>query len=677
MNIPVSMAQCIGLMAAVVCFAGCEDYPKFSVDEPKVVANAVSTDSSREYEWTYEHRGFAVRRPLNFSFFARVDRAQIQAAIEKEYNAFANARDQVRQLGEETVPDGLSAATYAMLNRYAKGHLPIEPTIDLTSDQGITLSGFDVSPDGKRLVTVGDKVRVWAIDEKSVTVEIDEPNATAAYFAGESSDIVLRQGDTLVRYNGETGTPSDEWMSDAEIRAVACDDAGETWGVLRSDGSVVALGPGFEKIDELGAGVARGESIAVQPQGDWIVANSEAGPMRWYLKGFVHEPTRFQAREYVPDQTICLAGYDADLWCGPSWSYSQSNNDMDEDGQPDFGNYLVFPQVLAAESCSRDGLSTWMLVAGRQPDSDGQWQYHLQDIAPASGQFSLPLILDQKPLAMQASRNGEMVALQYEDRLVVFPRMRWVDPDGNFTADNLGRLPFDGKGSEFDVCIQELAKLDGLRSGTSPGFLVGEIVMKVGKSWGALLRGQSGLDAAQAKDSFDAVEEWRKSDSPASIAASAVRYSNLMFNTYDYEVVERYRKNSLKEIKRIENDPLFGELALLLQMEHRIRREEAGQEAIDPLVEEYMNRFPTSMRAHFWIGDWMQGKTLGNQRDRYSYNSAVADLFPEPLDDWIYARQLVSVMASYQNLNDSLGTSRFRRGVKQMMELRSLEPYSL
>ena len=105
------------------------------------------------------------------------------------------------------------------------------------------------------------------------------------------------------------------------------------------------------------------------------------------------------------------------------------------------------------------------------------------------------------------------------------------------------------------------------------------------------------------------------------------------------------------------------------------RFEEAGQQALDPWLAEYVERAPVAVRAHMWIGEWMQNGQftwLGNHEDRFSYISAIADKYPQGEDDFVYARLLISSIRGSRNTYYSLGRKRFQRGLAEMIERQCL-----
>lgn len=74
--------------------------------------------------------------------------------------------------------------------------------------------------------------------------------------------------------------------------------------------------------------------------------------------------------------------------------------------------------------------------------------------------------------------------------LTVFARRRWVDPFGEFTLNNLAKLPADGKGEGFELCLGILRDLPEPRGSVTNLDLESYGLFKAGQAWGQLETGQ-------------------------------------------------------------------------------------------------------------------------------------------------------------------------------------------
>lgn len=649
--------------------------PSYDFEPVEAVPTAVATDGRGGYDWTYEHLGFAMRRPLGINYMGDLERepfAEVAIAHDRQSDL---AKTEIWQDKDAKRTDGLSDLAYTWLARYTEGHLRIDPKLKLAVDGAVSKVGFDVSTDGKRLVTVGDKVRLWDIPSAQQLTEISVLNPKAAYFAGTEGDIVVQTQQELLRFSGEDYVATDEWRAPQRIATVHADRLGKTWAVVLEDLTLVALGKNFLKIDSLNSGRLSNDQVAVHPSGDWIMANSKAGPIRWYLDGLVHEPTVLGCSRYDPAETFCVSGVDVDFWVGPSYCHEQ--NVANDPASTALSDRLILPEVHHALACTVDQGAAWMLIVGRQPDQENKWRVFLQDQAPHEGFFSLPLPLDELPVQIAASDDGETVAISSDTELIVFPRRRWVDPYGDFTLNNLAKLPGEGKGDEFEICVDILENLEAPRANVLNATLASVAIFRAGNAWAQLELGQSGFEPDEAAERIRNYEDWRKQGSPIAVAASVVRASSVIWQLQDYERRQQIMEDYARDVQSLLKVEGFRRVAIELKVQHMVVIEQVEQSALNTILREYATSFPEALSAHASIAQYMQEGRLGIAADRFSYTADFANLFPSQHADFVYATLFLDVVHYTGYANKLLGVRQFHRGATEMMRRGSLASENL
>ncbi|MEM7475975.1 MAG: hypothetical protein AAF483_13360 [Planctomycetota bacterium] len=657
-----------------ICIPGCEDIPDFGYAELEVNPEAVTRDGRDEYTWTYDG-GFAVRRPLDFTFFENVDREKIAKVVRGRQAASAGGSPVWLTDEEMKLPEGAVEYSYSRLTSLTQGHEPIRPSVKLPVDDQTAAVGFDLSPDGKYLAVVGDTTKVVETGNGKEICDLPVSQALAARFAGDSGELVIQQDNLLTRMNIKSGEVICTWDSPAKIAAIDSDAKGENWVVLTEDGALFALDKEFKSTATLAAGAAVGGSVSMHPSGAWVLANSPKGPLKWNLRGLGRAPDLLPAEAYEAN-AICRSGSKVDVWIGQNYCHAY------REGKPityrDTPGLVLFPEVKFAELCDwgKDDSSFTLLVA-RQPDEQNNWRIFLQDQQIEGGHFSWPMPLEFMPLDFCASNDGEIVAMSSEEEIIVFHRRRWVDPFGGYLVESLKELVLEDRIQEFEFCLTVLTDEPYLRGGKDPQELVGECLISVGAYWGSVHRGEHDMKMLESAELLKKFEDWRATGSTFAIAASAVRYLNRCYWAATWEDREKLFKLTMDEIKLLERDFLLASLGIALKMELMARFEQAGQQELDPLLAEYMELTPASLRAHYWIAEWMEHsgfEWLGTSEDRFSYTSAVADLYPSDVSDYTYAQLVVYTTHRTRSTMNLAGAKRFHRGLLEMMDRKAIGP---
>ncbi|MEM7474025.1 MAG: hypothetical protein AAF483_03475, partial [Planctomycetota bacterium] len=209
---------------------------------------------------------------------------------------------------------------------------------------------------------------------------------------------------------------------------------------------------------------------------------------------------------------------------------------------------------------------------------------------------------------------------------------------------------------------------------------VEEVLLNVGNRWAGIHRQEEGLDEEQTKELLGQLEAWRKTQSDFAIFASGLPYLNVGSSRSDWNERQKYRRMGEEELARIADDSVMARLVLELKIESMCVIDRQGQTELDPVLAEYTSRFPGATRAFWWISGWMQEgrySGLGTSSDRYSFNSSLADLYPQPADDFLYSTLLIGAAQNQVLWIGSIGGKRFHRGLKEMIETRYVSPVDI
>lgn len=618
--------------------AGCDEIPALPVPPAASVGSEVIADQGRGgYNWRLNGFDFEMQRPTGFAYVAKLKPEVIRRSLE------------VPKFEEPTTsrkPEGMDDDVYSWFRRLTGARSVAQQVMELEQSEEVGTKCACLNPEGTRLLTVAKKLIEWDVATGKRVKEFDAPidGCIAVVYDPALETVVLQNATSLARVSLEDGRVLHRWKApEGQIEAFAGARDVDAQAVVTTGNQLYALADDFSKVRTYRDKPLASKRIAIHPKGSWILGVTQGAMLRWRLDQG-DGPVELMPSETIDEANcIAMAGTLVDRWTNP-WVVHEFKGMQQRYAATELYPYLfVNALVLTATNATVDGSQDWMVIVGERRDAQGQRMRFVQDLHFDMLDRSVPCplpMMDFEACFFDAS--GERLAFVVGNKLRVFERSRWSDPDGVMTAQRVAALLFEGRTEQMELCAKELRSQPVFRGGVRGEQVYSAIVDSLGSMWTHLEKEPAAPEIMQA------IDKWYQSGSELALLGSAQRHLNIGYaargedyadqvSAQNWAVLEQRMQKAYADLAKLpqREQPSAYELLTLINM---AKMGDTTFQDAEKWLEQAAELYPYNSAPLANMCNWLLPRWGGNNGEGAALVAAQAAKYPPQQGEVLYAR---------------------------------------
>ncbi|MCO8123005.1 hypothetical protein NHH03_14750 [Stieleria sp. TO1_6] len=564
---------------------------------------------------------------------------------------------------------------------------PLPTQIDwsgnIPAQEFVGAQGFDLSIDGKRLVTITPDQHFALyntadgrlIGKRELPGDWSDAAAMAIRFAPQSNDFLVASTAKICRISSQDGAPVGEIEGPGEpIKKWLVADDDSYMLMLTESGKLFGGDPDLQRFEVLELEGAESQpsyhDVGMSFDGVRILVTVDQRP-RTYLQesGRIVDFVEYPDTVFDQPPTICGGARD-DFWATPKTAFftravvgPNSNAEFGIDNttarkialaperEPGTRSLFWQPAWLNPVRESHGKAGEWAIGLSRRPHQ-GKWQWVIHDINIRNRFNSVARPLDHKPDRFIANRFGSSIAVADQSGLHLANWIPWRTRSGVQATHDIGLFFTEGDLDDFEATCQVLHDQDyWSHIGSSSDFLA-NLLRTASTNWAVWLERQQldgdDLDSAIA-ERLKVLEQWHQQDG---FWARTVHANLLHRQSWRAREAQdglggdrftRYRERrvqAMEEMKAlIDNETRPCSLTLMTYVGSFL--ESSGQlEEVDAICRRTVDLFPLGTGLAQTVGFKLVPQWHGEVGDMLSYLLSHSRMYELPFAGHVYAESV-------------------------------------
>ncbi len=631
----VSVLLVVLVSCALCLLGGCEDLPPLPRADisgehmSKVVEIEFSSEGRGGYDWNLLQSQFAVSAPAPREIFAAIDMNKVRQQFQSGLAA--------AQASAWHRPSWMDENTYGWFRRTFEPDPGLKTLVKIPVSVGAKVPCAAIRGDGKILITLDEKLRVWDVDTGQLSKQIDAPieNSLQAMFTPSGEQILVHNGKSLVRLSLDGGQIEATWQPRpaTTIAYVAIARTAGVCAVVDSQSQLCVLDQTLQETANYhGPGLAA-PVVSIRPDGGLVIGTIDQGWLNWSPSGesskqqtLLNQQLRLNSTNSAidPATVIPVAGNDRYRWVSLETAHEIIPIDerrlLAGSLTPDvlflIGRMTSEPIQLNlalwhAQACSSIDVPDWLAVIGHRAVQGATRKYYVQDLLLGEAQWSTHQLLgERQPVWAAFSDNGERLAVVFQDAIEVYSRVAWHDASGEQLAQRIASLLRVGNIALLESCLRELRAQPASIARVSGEQLFSIAIQRLGSE----LVSFNGLPADSTVR--QTALQWAASESEFGRLVSSAQYllssdswengramPNMVATTS--EPMRMYPQRALQNLEQSlsAERPAMEAFRQLILCKQRL-----GLHCNDSIadIKRYVELYPHEPQTHASIADWLQ-----------------------------------------------------------------------
>ena len=635
-------------LGAALLLAGCSD-PIYQREKFQAEATEISisdSETSERYNWPYSSGSFLVAKPPQLAYVTSFDQP---LTVPDRVNApLVDWSDKQLHPAANTLLENI----YAPFETKLGVHATI-PTNTLCGPLG-----FDVSHDGKRMVTVevdGNRHRLGLynmhtgklLGHMELPGEVGQQGVQAVRFCGKTMDFMLLSEKGTFRLSGKNGSiiASGKAPKDAVRKWIISQDS-ESMAMLTESGRVLGgdTRMNYFSLYNFGKEVTVPD-IALNPTGT-VLTTVVGDSLRMYqLQN--HQIVGYKDLEKIAFDTQNVAvgsGVSTNAWAnGRELAYFSTYGD----GTQHQSSYEMFWRPLWVSACADSGESNWFLTIGKRL-RNGAEELVMFDFGPNSRNHSVGHVLDEMPDVVRHSVLGDHLAILDSKGLRICQRRSYQTAKAVFLNRDVMRLLKEADLEQIDQVCEIIRSQKRYGKGLVPAELISAVIEDTSVFWTSWEASKSHPDLVKK------LEAWHAKGSGVALTVAANRHYDLGWQArgsgYAHTITQagglEYEKQ-LKLARENSDKAIKSEFTTRLAMTTRIAvglETDEGFDDIDKLCRNAVELAPDDSRVGIAMAFKLLPQWYGEVGDTISFALWSSKVLSGSDADLLYADSIGSAI---------------------------------
>lgn len=625
---------CVALMLSVI---GCDELPVLPLAETASVPSDMVTDSGRGgYHWRLNGPHFEMMRPTSFSLPDDVDPELIRQNL-------AWPTPQQRQAWSK--PAEMDEDVYQWFRRLMEPHPEPELLMELQRSDDIGVDNVCFNRPGTRLLTVAKKLIEWDVQTGERVKEFDAPftNCKEVFFDASYESAVLHNGENLVRVSLADGRILHRWKPPkGQIEFCHNADEADVQALVTTTGQVYALSNNFGEVTEYKDKKFTSKRISIHPKGLWVLGIADGAAARWRLDQ-PGNPTEIMPVEQLDEATcVPMAGARVDRWADIRFIHELEGTHEPLMETMRYPFIMPNAYIISVGNATLDGSLDWTVFVGEKFDPAGKPYYFVQEIRSDAFRYSEPWPLPVESYdKLFCDGMWERMGFLVGDKLRVFERRRWVDPDGWGTAQRISSLLVEGRTEQLELCAKELRNTPVHLNGRRGEEIYFGVVDQIAGQWARL------ESEPASEEIMQQIDQWHQRGSELALVASANRHLKIGYEARGggyadsvapeaWRTLENRNQLASDEIMQLLNQGKVCPSVLSAYISSCMIGEGTYQD-VEPWLTQCIEKYPDDVLTLGAMCNWLLPRWGGSMGEGGALVGALSARYPAPEGDLIYA----------------------------------------